>query len=772
MIVKAVLYFNESKHMRNEKLRHARETRGWTQKDVADNIDLPDVRSLRRWERGEAFPTLYYRAKLCALFAMNAEDLQLVPGTQEIKDPSWHEEFSDSDQPSPPVIVSRDRNRQRILERVYAFWIKGVFEQSLQEMNIIPLHFQIQPDALTDPWVHIVRRPEQALYTIPAGKEIIQVYEEAYRELLILGEPGSGKTMLLLQLANYLLKRAFADEEHPIPIVLNLSSWSPKHTQFVSWLIDELNTRYHVPHAVGQSWVENDQILPLLDGMDEVSPSTLDTCINAINAFHQTHSLVPLVICTRKKEYFSTQARLMLQQAVNILPLTQQQIENVLNVDKQAIQIALREDQSLRDIVTTPLMLRILVTTYHHHALSDLQPGSLETQRQQMITAYIEQMLAHQRSKTRSSQQRARRQLAWLALQMKQHYQSEFYLERMQLDWLPNPRLQQVCYGLFSGLWAGILCGGLIGFIDVPMDGPRVALIMLPCLALIIGIVTGITGAMLEHMLSTTLRKVATGAGVGSIAAFFGVWANTTFIYDGIALGVVVGATICVTFILLSLKMTEIRPTEAISWSWKRVQKTFSSFLMTGLLLAIGVGTIGGLFGWFLGGLGISMILILLFGGLSFLIAGFLNGLSSRMIDEHIFAHPNQGIYRSFYYALCSGFVAATFTWFVLTMIGILFMRLFPNLAPKPYFILFSELAFAITTGVLIGVYRGGAASLKHVLLRLFLWLGGYIPWNYQQFLDEAARSILLRKVGGGYIFIHQLVLDHFASLDETTTKF
>jgi len=42
------------------------------------------------------------------------------------------------------------------------------------------------------------------------------------------------------------------------------------------------------------------------------------------------------------------------------------------------------------------------------------------------------------------------------------------------------------------------------------------------------------------------------------------------------------------------------------------------------------------------------------------------------------------------------------------------------------------------------------------------------MPWNYPRFLDSAAERILLRKVGGGYIFVHRLLLEYFASLDST----
>jgi hypothetical protein len=56
---------------------------------------------------------------------------------------------------------------------------------------------------------------------------------------------------------------------------------------------------------------------------------------------------------------------------------------------------------------------------------------------------------------------------------------------------------------------------------------------------------------------------------------------------------------------------------------------------------------------------------------------------------------------------------------------------------------------------------------MKHCILRLALWWIGHIPWNYARFLDYATELIFLRKVGGGYIFVHRLIMEHFAALDE-----
>jgi len=66
-----------------------------------------------------------------------------------------------------------------------------------------------------------------------------------------------------------------------------------------------------------------------------------------------------------------------------------------------------------------------------------------------------------------------------------------------------------------------------------------------------------------------------------------------------------------------------------------------------------------------------------------------------------------------------------------------------------------------------VGLTCGGAAYVQHIVLRFLLWCARSVPFHYSRFLDYATERILLRKVGGGYIFIHGLLLEYFASLAE-----
>ena len=55
----------------------------------------------------------------------------------------------------------------------------------------------------------------------------------------------------------------------------------------------------------------------------------------------------------------------------------------------------------------------------------------------------------------------------------------------------------------------------------------------------------------------------------------------------------------------------------------------------------------------------------------------------------------------------------------------------------------------------------------KH--LRILLWRSRTFPWRAAPFFEDATTRILLRRIGGGYSFIHRLLRDHFAELNAST---
>jgi hypothetical protein len=74
----------------------------------------------------------------------------------------------------------------------------------------------------------------------------------------------------------------------------------------------------------------------------------------------------------------------------------------------------------------------------------------------------------------------------------------------------------------------------------------------------------------------------------------------------------------------------------------------------------------------------------------------------------------------------------------------------------------------ALFIGMFVGLYgglrNGGQACFQHLTLRFLLCCNGFAPWRYVRFLDYAAERVFLRKVGGGYIFVHRMLLEYFAA--------
>jgi predicted NACHT family NTPase len=117
----------------------------------------------------------------------------------------------------------------------------------------------------------------------------VDIFDEYGSSLLLLGEPGSGKTTTMLALTRTLLQRIAAQDgssqpqTQPVPVVFNLSSWSPTFPQLEDWLADQMSRQYQIPRLNGRALLAAGTILPLLDGLDETGADVRARCVEAIN---------------------------------------------------------------------------------------------------------------------------------------------------------------------------------------------------------------------------------------------------------------------------------------------------------------------------------------------------------------------------------------------------------------------------------------------------------------------------------------------------------
>lgn len=384
------------------------------------------------------------------------------------------------------------QNRLRMIEKVRAFWIKGVLEQSLHSTALIELGLHEQPNAVANPWHLVLQQPDQSSHPLPAGTRITQVYDDAGGELLILGELGSGKTTLLLELARDLLDRACKDDKLQIPTVFNLSSWAVKRLPLTDWLVDELNTKYQVPRKLGQSWVEGDQIQPLLDGLDEVKSEHREDCIKAINTFRKEHGIVPTVVCSRTTEYSGQKNRILLQNAVVVQPLTEQQIAHYLasgGPQLASVRIALGNDPVSQELVTTPLMLTILTIAYYGTLVEDLLVrGSPEAQRKQIFETYVYHMFRRRSQEKHYTSYQTIRWLIWLAKQMVNREQTVFHAGLLPLSWFSASSI----YRFYQSVAAALTFGVWYYFLSANFLENHLAIIIASLLGISTGLIVGL----------------------------------------------------------------------------------------------------------------------------------------------------------------------------------------------------------------------------------------------------------------------------------------
>jgi predicted lipid-binding transport protein (Tim44 family) len=198
--------------------------------------------------------------------------------------------------------------------------------------------------------------------------------------------------------------------------------------------------------------------------------------------------------------------------------------------------------------------------------------------------------------------------------------------------------------------------------------------------------------------------------------------------------GLVFGLLVGLLYGLLGYE-EKIRPVEALRWSWSDARYGLVPTLVMGLVFGLVFGLLVGLLYGLVGGLA---------GGLVF---GLVFGLVPDKITTRTV--PNEGIRQSARMALVFGLLVGLLVGLVGGLVGGLLFGLLVGLVG----------------GLVYGLDKGGRACLQHLTLRFLLWGNDFAPWHYVRFLDYAAERVFLRKVGGGYIFVHRLLLEYFETL-------
>lgn len=217
---------------------------------------------------------------------------------------------------------------------------------------------------------------------------------EAYGgRILLLGEPGSGKTTTLMALARDATWQRLENPSLPVPLLAPIATWNPEtQPTLVDWLAEVVPALSKTQLA---GLIKAGNVLLLLDGLDELGPERE-------NIETQEHydprqrflSLLPasgqVIVSCRVQDYRQIGSKAALEGAVTLQPLDDQQMRDYLQEAPQ-LWTVLQEDAALREMARTPLLLALFGYSFAGHdelsALRHLNEGDL---RDKVFEIYVQ----------------------------------------------------------------------------------------------------------------------------------------------------------------------------------------------------------------------------------------------------------------------------------------------------------------------------------------------------------------------------------------------
>jgi eukaryotic-like serine/threonine-protein kinase len=692
----------------------------------------------------------------------------------------------------PSGAGQQEREEERatlsgLMARVRAAWIDGVLHELVPAGVPILLETGLDRGRI----LNAGNGTGTIVETAVARVGISEAFDLAGGALLILGEPGSGKTVALLDLARTLMERAETDAAQPVPVVFSLASWGRHRLPLAEWMTGQLSEFYKMPRRQGRMWLRDRRLIPLLDGLDEVDPLAREACVRAINDFAARGAPGMAVSC-RVHAYDALPSMLRLNAAVRIRPLAPARIlEHVAaaGAEFNALHDALRDDPALLDLARTPLMLRVMMSAYRGISEVDLVRDDLLTagnRRRHVFDTFMNR--AFREAVPESGEAEAQPpfdedsvidHMAWLAAGMERHDAAVFLVERLQPDWLAGARrqwgyvlLSRVAGGLALGLILGIILemvfvfvGG--GYLSAPGDAAA-TLLFGTVFGLAGGLVAGIADGL--RLRPGSDRPAPPGAAQRAVyiigfaalgTLLFAAMTGGRYLLAGAAFGLLWGRLFRLFYGAPRSRTglgDDIRTVETLVFSLQTARRRAKRFALHGLVAGFAAGVLS-----LLAATPdpitavITVLLPVLAGSLAgAVIGGTLGGLGHGYVDWR--SRPNEGVMLSMRNMVLGAGVAATASAIILVPLTGLFLA-----SPWGWAL---GAAFSLFVGLVAMLWYGGMDVIRHYLLRLLLATDRPRTVRIVPVLEYAVRLGILQRAGGGYLFIHRLLREYFDESD------
>lgn len=314
-----------------------------------------------------------------------------------------------------------------------------------------------------------------------ATQYVIERFETRGR-LLIVGSAGSGKTGLLLNLAKYLAEKALNDASQPLPVIFNLGSWSRGYASFSDWVTAMLTKGYGLSSDVAKRLQEEQLIVYLLDGLDELASNENPVCAAKARAeclaslYRFLHDgSMSAVICSRREEFDEMIWQTGTEPPVPVLmvhDLSPLRIDRALisasytRRDKFAaphLQAVLRADYGsiYYQVLSTPFYFTTALQVFDSTERPIIDAPDEDTLKSNLVAAFIQKKLEVTPNARHFPYSAAKTLgwLTWLAVFLKNEKSVTFELSDLQPSILGQTWLYRSLFSLFCGVFGGVVTG-------------------------------------------------------------------------------------------------------------------------------------------------------------------------------------------------------------------------------------------------------------------------------------------------------------------------
>lgn len=748
-----------------------------------------------------------------------------------------------------PETLKQYRLEFQLLARVKDIWIDNYLNISQGES---PLDIPIQQEAtlVRVPFSNNIEITDQS----EADLSLYERFQKGQKHILIVGEPGAGKTILALQVLKAILEENLKSVPSQIPVVLHLSSWQPA-ASFEDFFISELRKRYRVSKQVAQKLIEEDKFVFFLEGFDEIREKYRSTFIKRINQYGEQESTAGIIITSRRAEYETTGEVLQFDLAVSLSPLGKAQVTNYLEQSgaiketREITQLSslLDEESSYSNLLRNPLNLYIAseVLKSRPTFFSGAHEVVDETTLKKRL--YFEYLRKNSRRKGKNPPERPVNQfvrwvqqfltfkdirrpkhyarklqfshLKWLAGKLQAVNKSYFRLDDLQPDILSNPVVRWIYTYLSNFISLFIVMLGFLQLENMLIDNPSVtewsasneamSLVAVGGLSLVFTLLDQIRLSALFRRMKRRLSSFSlAGLYLVFTTAFFDIVfrllaketmeeifdrlypsseiiVNNFFIAFGAALITLVLYYIPYLIYRNSGWSEDIVLLESfeLRFSLKRLGKYIALFYLLPIFvlsLFFGLSGAAAAYDIPMGVFILGMFLLTILMGSPALL--FLLGISlvrRKNIAEKV--RPYEGITNTLKNLAFLFIVGLPFIGLIayLTEILALFTidAAFEDAKEAMEYkskITGQNMAIDLVTdlsGMLL-IICGIFDLIKYYSLRIILFIRRKMPlFRYVDLLNSCVQLNILRRVGGGYLFFHQDIMEYLAQIEEQEIK-